>query len=150
MDAEKLESIPDNCYYFIFVNISEFSQINSMYGNDAGDQVLLSTVDALRRVFLNGTIYRTGSYEFVIVVPSDDTTNAYNNIINSVNTAHAILLSPHETPAGQVTAEYKIAVAKKSEGINASIISSLKDLTERNGNAVFGQVQYLDLDAQAF
>ena len=150
MDAEKLESIPDNCYYFIFVNISEFSQINSMYGNDAGDQVLLSTVDALRRVFQNGTIYRTGSDEFVIVVPSDDTTNAYNNIINSVNTAHAILLSPHETPAGQVTAEYKIAVAKKSEGINASIISSLKDLTERNGNAVFGQVQYLDLDAQAF
>lgn len=150
MDAEKLEHVDNGCYYFIYVNISEFSQINSMYGNDAGDQVLLSSVDALRKVFQNGTIYRTGSDEFVVVVPSDDTTSAYNNIINAVNTAHAILLSPHETPAGQVTAEYKIAVAKKSETINSSIISSLKDLTSRNGDAVFGQVQYLDLDAQAF
>ncbi|MBP0971965.1 MAG: diguanylate cyclase [Oscillospiraceae bacterium] len=149
MDAAKLEKRPEGCYYFVFFDISGFSLINSTYGNDAGDQVLLSTVTALRKVFVNGTIYRTGSDEFLIVIPSDDTTNAYNEVINSVNTAHAILLTPHDTPAGQVTAEYKIAVAKKSENINASIISSLKDLTNRNGDAVFGQVQYVDLD-QAF
>ena len=108
--------------------------------------MLLSTVEALRKVFLTGKIYRTGSDEFLIVLPSEDTTAAYNDVINNVNTAHAILLTPHETPAGQINAEYKIAVAKKSENINASIISSLKDLTNRNGVAVFGQVQYLDLD----
>ncbi|MBR3418866.1 MAG: diguanylate cyclase [Oscillospiraceae bacterium] len=146
MDASKLNAVEDGCYYFVFFNISEFSQINSTYGNDAGDQVLLSTVQALRKVFLNGKIYRTGSDEFLIVIPSNDSTEAYNDIINNVNTAHAILLTPHETPAGQINAEYKIAVAKKSDNINASIISSLKDLTNRNGVAVFGQVQYLDLD----
>ena len=146
MDAAKLDPVANGCYYFIFFNISGFSQINSTYGNDAGDQVLLSTVEALRKVFLTGKIYRTGSDEFLIVLPSEDTTAAYNDVINNVNTAHAILLTPHETPAGQINAEYKIAVAKKSENINASIISSLKDLTNRNGVAVFGQVQYLDLD----
>lgn len=146
MDASQLTPVQDGCYYFIFFNISGFSQINSTYGNDAGDQVLLSTVEALRKVFTTGKIYRTGSDEFLIVVPSEDTTAAYNDIINNVNTAHAILLTPHETPAGQINAEYKIAVAKKSENINASIISSLKDLTNRNGVAVFGQVQYVDLD----
>lgn len=146
MDAAKLDPVQDGCYYFVFFNIAEFSQINSTYGNDAGDQVLLSTVEALRKVFLNGSIYRTGSDEFLVVIPSDESTEAYNDIINNVNTAHAILLTPHETPAGQINAEYKIAVAKKSDIINASIISSLKDLTNRNGVAVFGQVQYLDLD----
>ncbi len=146
MDASKLEHIPDNCYYFVYVNISEFAVINSTYGNDAGDQVLLSTADALRKVFTGGTVYRTGSDEFLVAVPSEDSQDAYNNIINNVNTAHAILLTPHETPAGQVTAEYKIAVAKKTENINASIISALKDLTSHNGDAVFGQVQYIDLD----
>ena len=146
MDAAKLDPVHDGCYYFVFFNISGFSQINSTYGNDAGDQVLLSTVEALRKVFLNGKIYRTGSDEFLIVIQSEDTTEAYNDIINNVNTAHAILLTPHETPAGQINAEYKIAVAKKSENINTSIISSLKDLTNRNGVAVFGQVQYVDLD----
>ena len=146
MDAAKMDPIPEGCYYFVFFNISGFSQINSTYGNDAGDQVLLSTVEALRKVFTTGTIYRTGSDEFIIAIPSEDTTNAYNDIINNVNTAHAILLTPHDTPAGQVNAEYKIAVAKKSENINASIISALKDLTNNNGDAVFGQVQYVDLD----
>lgn len=146
MDAAKLDPVQDGCYYFVFFNIAEFSQINSTYGNDAGDQILLSTVEALRKVFLNGSIYRTGSDEFLVVIPSAESPEAYNDIINNVNTAHAILLTPHETPAGQINAEYKIAVAKKSDIINASIISSLKDLTNRNGVAVFGQVQYLDLD----
>ena len=146
MDTANLKPVPNGCYYFIYVNISAFSLINTNYGNDAGDQVLLSTVDALRKVFQNGTVYRTGSDEFVIVIQSEDTTASYNSIINAVNTAHAILLTPHETPAGQVTAEYKIAVAKKSDEINSSIISALKELTDRNGDAVFGQVQYIDLD----
>ncbi len=148
MDAAKLEPIPNGCYYFILVNVCGFSQINTAYGNDAGDQVLLSTVDALRKVFPTGTVYRTGSDEFVVVMQSENTTAAYNSVINAVNTAHAILLTPHETPAGQVTAEYKIAVAKKSESITSSIISTLKELTNRNGEAVFGQVQYTDLDQQ--
>lgn len=146
MDASKLEVIENKCYYFVLVNISGFSQINTNYGNDAGDQVLLSTVDALRKVFPDGTVYRTGSDEFVVTILSDNTTAGYNSIINAVNTAHAILLTPHETPSGQITAEYKIAVAKKSDNINTSIISSLKELTNQSGDAVFGQVQYIDLD----
>lgn len=146
MDVSKLGAEENKCYYFVFVNISGFSEINTNFGNDAGDQVLLSTVESLRKVFPNGTIYRTGSDEFIVTMQSDNTTAGYNAIINSVNTAHAILLTPHETPSGKITAEYKIAVAKKSENINTSVISTLKELTNRSGDAVFGQVQYVDLD----
>ena len=148
MDASKFIAQPNRCFYFIFVNVVGFSQINITYGNDAGDQVLLSTVDSLRKVFQNGTIYRTGSDEFIVVVPADDSPDGYKAVINEVNTAHAMLLTPTETPAGNVTADYKIAVAKKTSGIDTSVISILKDMTNRSGETVFEQVQCIDLDQQ--
>ena len=148
IDAPNFAATANQCYYFIFANIAEFSQINMTYGNDVGDQVLLSTADALRKVFQNGTVYRTGSDEFIVVVPADDTEAGFNAVMNNVNTAHAILLTPVETPSGNLTAEYKLAVAKKSAGIDASVISILKDITNKNGETVFEQVQFIDLDQQ--
>ena len=126
--------------------MAAFSQINIAYGNDAGDQVLLTTVEALRKVFQDGTVYRTGSDEFIVVMPSEKSQEGYKNVINAVNTAHAILLTPIETPAGNITAEYKIAVAKKTSGIDTSVISILKDMTNHSGETVFEQVQFIDLD----
>lgn len=146
MEAPNLTSAANTCYYFVFVNVSGFSQINMTYGNDAGDQVLLSTVEALRKVFQNGTVYRTGSDEFIVVVSAEDSSAGFSAVMNNVNTAHAILLSPVETPAGNVTAEYKLAVAKKTSSIDTSVVSILKDLTNRNGETVFEQVQFIDLD----
>ena len=59
---------------------------------------------------------------------------------------HAILLTPQETPAGSITADYKIAVGKKTADIDASVISALKEVTNRIEEAEFGQVQFIDLD----
>ena len=128
--------------------ISEFSEINSRYGNDVGDLILLETVKTLQKNFPNSNIYRTGSDEFIVVTEEADSTAGFGNVINNVNIAHAALLSVHETDVGSVQAEYKIAAAKKSGTYRSSIISTLKEMTNRTGVAVFGQVQYVDLDLQ--
>ena len=47
-------------------NIAGFSDINSRYGNDTGDWLLVRTVDILNQVFKNSRIYRTGSDEFIV------------------------------------------------------------------------------------
>ena len=151
MDVQKLQAESDKAYYFILFNISKFSEINTNYSTETGDQVLLSTTHALQKLFVGGSfesgkLYRTGSDEFVVVVQADNTNNGYQKVINSVNTAHAALLAPQATPNGEISVEYKIAVVKKNSGVNASIISILKDMTNRTGNAVFGQVQYTDLN----
>ncbi len=146
MVAPNLREVKDSCYYVVFVNVAGFSKINALYGTDAGDQILVSTVESLRKVFPNGTVYRTGSDEFIVVLSSEDSKEGYDTVINSVNTAHAILLTPQDTPAGSVAADYKIAVAKKSEGIDFSVLSALKDITNNIEEAEFGQVQFIDLD----
>lgn len=146
MVAPNLKQVKDSCYYIVYVNVAGFSRINSAYGSDAGDQLLVSTVESLRKVFQNGTVYRTGSDEFIVVLSSEDSKEGYESVINSVNTAHAILLSSHDTPVGSITADYKIAVAKKSAGIDFSVISALKDVTNHIEEAEFGQVQFIDLD----
>ncbi len=149
VDASNFTPSDNNCFYFVFVNIAQFSQINIKYGNDAGDQVLLTTVEALRKVFQDGTVYRTGSDEFIVVVSAADTKDGYNSVINMVNTAHAILLSPIETASGNITPEVKIAVAKKTSEIDTAVISVLKDITNRSGETEFEQVQFVDLDHPA-
>ena len=151
MDVQKLQPEENKAYYFILFNVSSFSDINTNYSTEAGDQVLLSTSNALQKLFITGAfdsckLYRTGSDEFVVVVQAEDSNAGYQKVINTVNTAHASLLAPQETPNGEVSVEYKIAVAKKRGSVNTSVISVLKDMTNRTGNAVFGQVQYTDLD----
>lgn len=146
VNAPNMKSGKDQCHYFVFVNIAGFSQINASYGNDTGDQFLVATAETLKKVFPNGTVYRTGSDEFIVVLEADSSVEGYESVINSVNTAHAILLTPQETPVGSLTADYKIAVGKKTANIDTSVISALKEVTNRIEEAEFGQVQFIDLD----
>ena len=151
MDTQKLQQAEEKAYYLIMFNINAFSEINTNYSTEAGDQVLLATSNALRKLFASGTyengkLYRTGSDEFVVIVQADDSNSGYQKVINSVNTAHASLLAPQETANGEISVEYKIAVVKKRGNINNSVISALKDIINRTGIAVFGQVQFTDLD----
>ncbi|HAG14272.1 MAG TPA: GGDEF domain-containing protein [Ruminococcus sp.] len=149
MDVGKLEPVEDKSYYFVLFNISDFSEINVKFGNEIGDEILISTVETLRKNFPNSDIYRTGSDEFVVVTLEDSSNVGFSNVINNVNIAHAALLTPHDTVNGTVNAEYKIACAKKSKVFRSSIVATLKDMTNRTGTAVFGQVQFIDLDLQA-
>lgn len=144
----KVPNSPDAPYCFIMFNISQFSNINIRYGEEAGDMVLASTAERIRHCFEGGTIYRTGSDEFVVAMQVSGTTDGYSRIIGAADRALMNLTQPHETSAGDITVSYKTAVVKKSRDIDLSVMSALKDMINRSGGAaVPGQIGYADLDA---
>ncbi len=148
MDLDKIVPNKDRPCYFVMFNISEFSAINTCYGNDAGDAVLVNTANALTNAFEDGTVYRTGSDEFVVAVQkSEDSTASYNEVCRQLNDAHGKLLSPQATPNGVINVIYKVAVVKKSDELSTAVVTALKDMTNQAGDAVYGKIQFMDMDA---
>ncbi|MBO4877737.1 MAG: diguanylate cyclase [Ruminococcus sp.] len=144
MDMDKTFISTERPCYFAMFNIAGFSAINTKYGNDAGDAVLVSTVDILKRFFKKGTVYRTGSDEFIVAIPADGEPDANNRMINNVNTVLVNLSKPHQTPNGYVSATYKSALVRMTSSVDTSIITVLKDLTNRN-NPTPDNVKFVDL-----
>jgi diguanylate cyclase (GGDEF)-like protein len=149
MDLDKVKTSADRPCYFAMFNIADLSAINSTFGNDAGDTVLVNTAQALSNAFQGGTVYRTGSDEFVVAMQKEeDSTASYNQVYRQINEAHGELIKPQETPSGVVNVAYKVALVKKSSDLSTAIITALKDMTNRSGKTPFGQVQFVDLDQQ--
>lgn len=149
MDLDKVKTSKDRPCYFAMFNIADFSAINTTFGNDAGDTVLVNTAQALANVFQGGTVYRTGSDEFVVAIQKEeDSTASYNQVYRQINEAHGELIKPQETPNGVVNVAYKVALVKKSSDLSTAVITVLKDMTNRSGKTPFGQVQFVDLDQQ--
>ena len=68
--------------------------------------------------------------------------------MDKVNIAFRMLVVPFELEDGtNVYPKYKIAVVKKGNGIDSSIIATLKDMTNKTGEATYGLIDFLDLDA---
>lgn len=147
MDFEEVNSPPSRPYYFIMYNIANFSEINSRYGNDTGDWLLVRTVDILKQVFKNCKIYRTGSDEFVIAMQVNESDKKQNDIIEDAADAYKRLTAPQSTPTGKVNFGFRSAVAKKSGKINSSVIAVLKDMINKDAQASFGHINYTDMDA---
>ena len=139
MDIDKLEITNEKPCYFSLFNVRDFSRINTQYGIDAGDAILVSTVD-----ILNSTIYRTGSDEFVIVSPSDGMPDEDSHMLTNMKNAVAALRLPMNAPNCVVDVDYKTALIKTSSPAYTTIISMLKELSDRS---VEDQdvVQYIDL-----
>ena len=144
MDMDKTFISTEKPCFFAMFNIAGFSAINTKYGNDAGDAVLVSTVDILKRFFKKGTVYRTGSDEFIVAIPGDGEPDANNRMINNVNTVLVNLAKPHQTPNGYVNATYKSALVRMTSSVDTSIITVLKDLTNRS-NPTPDNVKFVDL-----
>ena len=133
IDAEEMKPTADDPYYFSMFNISDFSGINSQYGNDMGDWLLVRTVDVLRQVFKGSKIYRTGSDEFVVAIQDSNITS--EGVIELTTEALSRLTSRQTTPSGKLQFSYKAASAKKSSSINTAVITVLKDAVNRfNGH----------------
>lgn len=148
MDIEKLnESEEKKPYYFAMFNVCEFSEINTRFGNDAGDRILVKIVDVLKDVFPDQTIYRTGSDEFVVAIPVDNGNPTEETVLDNVNTAFRQLLVPEDLGNQKtVYPKYKIAVVKRStNNINSSIVAVLKDMTNKTGEASYGLIDYRDM-----
>lgn len=146
MDAETASGDRSKNYYFMMFNISDFSGINSQYGNDSGDIILVRTVDILKELFPENEIYRTGSDEFVVMLPAEGEMTNSDAVIDRVNTALRQLIVPETVERfGTIYPKYKIAVIKKSGAIDTSVITTLKDMTNRTGEASYGMIDYQDL-----
>lgn len=148
MDLDKVKTSKERPCYFMMFNIADFSMINMNFGNDAGDAILVNTARVLAAAFPDGTVYRTGSDEFVVAVQkNEDSTATYNQIYRQINEAHGELVRPQETPNGVLNVTYKVALVKKSIDLSTAVITVLKDMTNRSGKTPFGQVQFMDMDA---
>ena len=41
---------------------------------------------------------------------------------------------------------YKVAVVKKSDELSTAVVTALKDMTNQAGDAVYGKIQFMDMD----
>ena len=143
MDVEEHTNVP---HFFAMFNINDFSNVNTSYGNDTGDWLLVRTVDILRQVFKKGKIYRTGSDEFIVSVEVSDNMKA-DNMMEDVKDAHRRLSALQNTPVGKLNFGYRAAVVKKSNGINTSVIAVLKDMLNKEARSGINDIGYSDLDS---
>ena len=146
IDFEDTYSTAEFPYYFIMFNISNFSDINSSYGNDTGDWLLIKTVDILGQVFKNCNIYRTGADEFVVAMQVNSSEKQNADVISDAQDAYDRLISPQQTPSmGKVNFGFRAAVAKKTGPVNTSVITVLKAMINKDPEAQFGRINFTDL-----
>ena len=127
-------------------NILGFSEINTRFGNDAGDRLLVRTVDTLTEVFPGRSVYRTGSDEFVVMIPSEGGQPAPDQVMNDVNTAFRQLMVPEKIEnQGAIYPKYKLAVIRRSGPADTSVVSALKEMTNVRGEATYGMIDYREM-----
>ncbi len=135
-----------NPYYFALFNLADFSNINTAFGSDTGDEMLVRTARALMDAFPNGSVYRTGSDEFVVMIRSENGAPRVDTMIADVDNVLRNLSEPQKVDGvGTLYPKYKVAVIKKNTGIDASVITILKEMTNAKGIAVAGMIDFSDL-----
>ena len=114
--------------YFMMFDIKDFSGINIRYGSDAGDKLLASTAERISGVFEDGTVYRTGSDEFVAVIKTDDSQDSFAKTANLVERAYRSLTSEYEINNQRITVDYDIALVRKAshDTVDMTIHNQLK------------------------
>lgn len=146
MDMENADVSAQKPCYFMMFNILGFSEINTRYGNDAGDRLLVRTVETLNDVFPNRSVYRTGSDEFVVMIPSEGGQPAPDQVMNDVNTAFRQLMVPEKVEnLGAIYPKYKIAVIRRSGPADTSVVAALKEMTNIRGEATYGMIDYREM-----
>ena len=146
MDMESADVSAEKPCYFMMFNILGFSEINTRYGNDAGDRLLVRTVETLNDIFPDRAVYRTGSDEFVVMVPTEAGQPAPESVLNDVNTAFRQLMVPEKIEnMGAIYPKYKIAVIKRNGAADTSVVAALKDMTNRKGEATYGMIDYREM-----
>ncbi|MBP3273027.1 MAG: GGDEF domain-containing protein, partial [Ruminococcus sp.] len=63
-----------------------------------------------------------------------------------VNTAFRQLMVPEKIDnMGAIYPKFKIAVIKRSSAADTSVVSALKDMTNRTGEATYGMIDYREM-----
>lgn len=56
-------------FQFMTVNMKDFTAVNRKFGHGVGDEFLYQTARYLEKTFREGTVYRVGGVEFVVLLP---------------------------------------------------------------------------------
>ncbi len=143
MNAEKIKvSDEDPCFFAMF-NIVKFSEINAEYGSEAGDVILVRTVEVLNEFFPEKELYRTGSDEFLLVVTTEDGDPTEKEVVDKVNIALRQMIIPKEVEnVGTIYPEYKVVVGRKNSGTaGTAVITKLKKKLNASEKASIGTVE---------
>ena len=141
--AEQKKTDP---YYFAMFNICNFSGINSQYGTVAGDNLLARIGEVLKEHYEAENIYRTGSDEFVVKIPTAGGSPAKDEIMDRVNIAFRELQATVRIDKDTaIYPTFKVAVVKTKNNVDASVVSSMKDMTNKTGEATYGLIDFRDM-----
>ena len=147
--ATELSDVQDgktNPYFFAMFNVMDFSSINTAFGSDTGDAILVRTADMLKKAFPKGSVYRTGSDEFVVMVRTADGNPRIDTMIADVEDALRMLIVPETIEGvGTLYPKYKVSVIKKNSTIDPSVVTILKEMTNMKGEAIVGMIDFSDL-----
>ena len=66
----------DTKFTVLFFDINELKAINTRYGFEVGDELMLATAEALKKVFAQKNVYRVASDEFIIILPDKSSEEA--------------------------------------------------------------------------
>ncbi len=84
----ELKKAPQNLTCIIFADINKLKETNDVLGHDAGDALIISSANILKKLF-NGNIYRVGGDEFIIIEDS----HSREFFINKIETLKELLKS---------------------------------------------------------
>lgn len=140
---------PNETFMFGMVSIVGLANINTQYGNDAGDTVITDVAKACTDTFKEADVYRTGSSEFIIVQRCNRNGNEIEQFLNKLNALNIKLNNnPHRIPGGgTIMYPCRTIAANKSDNINTSVITVMKSAILNNGNPTGYSSQLINLDA---
>ncbi|MET0966023.1 MAG: EAL domain-containing protein [Nakamurella sp.] len=96
--------VTDSGLAMVHVEIDQFRIINAELGHLAGDHVLRTIADRLKRRFRRADLLaRLGNDEFLVLLPSLDMENASRHAQQVARSCLDALNQPVSTPAGQIT-----------------------------------------------
>ncbi len=124
-------------YYFMMLDIKDFSGINISNGNDTGDQLLKQTVERIKAVSADIPLFRTGSDEFVIVIKEKSESGSFERAKVIADRIYDSLSMPYIINNISLKVKYSAAMVKKSGplAVDSEILGEMKQLMlegERN------------------
>lgn len=142
-EAGKIELPENQAYYFALFNIREFSKVNIVFGEEAGDMILVSSARYLNKHFPDARIYRTGSDEFLVAQVLSKDSAGHSSFMKSISETLRDFSKPFDVTTAKVNVEFSVAVASRSRNVNISVLPALKNMMAINPQ---GSVSVTDLD----
>ena len=134
----------NDSYYFVMLNINDFSDVIINMGNDTGDKLLNLTVERIKGKCGDAPVYRTGSDQFIIVFKEVNDNTSFERIMAKAGEIYDSLAKPYDINGINVKANHSFAIVRKSGPavIDTTIISALEKTLKEGKTNPSGKLNY--------